>query len=156
MLDCLQAPFLLRDTLSPYTLPFASSHPYPLLPAALLITSRSGNGSTDDKGQSGRRLGRRQINGPPFPRLVGGLGYVGYLAGLGPAYYAISVAGAAGHLAWQCITVDFDSRQDCWNKFKANGWLGGLIWLGIAVDYVVEVVLPGKYKDKEDTEDIEA
>jgi 4-hydroxybenzoate polyprenyltransferase len=81
--------------------------------------------------------------------VVAGLGYVGYAAGLGPAYYAVSVLGAAGHLAWQCKTVDFDSRADCWSKFKANGWLGGLIWLGIALDYVVEVVVPGKYKDEE-------
>lgn len=87
--------------------------------------------------------------------VVSGLAYVGYAAGLGPAYYGISVLGAAGHLAWQCKTVDFDSRADCWSKFKANGWLGGLVWLGIAVDYVWEVVIPGKYKDGEEKPELE-
>jgi 4-hydroxybenzoate polyprenyltransferase len=67
----------------------------------------------------------------------------GYLAGLGPAYYSISCIGAAAHLAWQCKTVDFDSRPDCWKKFCSNGWLGGLVWLGIAVDYVGEVTMGG-------------
>jgi 4-hydroxybenzoate polyprenyltransferase len=68
------------------------------------------------------------------------LAITGASAGLGPAYYAISVGGAAAHLAWQCATVDFDSRADCWAKFKSNGWLGGLIWLGVFGDYLMRVV----------------
>ncbi|KAL7419608.1 Para-hydroxybenzoate--polyprenyltransferase, mitochondrial precursor (PHB:polyprenyltransferase) [Cryptotrichosporon argae] len=70
------------------------------------------------------------------------LALAGHAAGAGPAYYAISCAGAAAHLAWQCATVDFESRADCWKKFCSNGYLGGVIWLGTAVDYVQQVVLP--------------
>ena len=76
---------------------------------------------------------------------VSSLALTGYLAGVGPLYYGISVAGAAAHLAWQCATVDFESRADCWKKFCSNGWLGGLVWLGIAADYVQTVVVPGLY-----------
>ncbi|WWD16689.1 4-hydroxybenzoate polyprenyl transferase [Kwoniella shandongensis] len=65
----------------------------------------------------------------------------GHLAGLGPLYYLISCGGAAAHLAWQCATVNFDSRPDCWSKFSSNGYLGGLVWLGIAADYVQQVLL---------------
>jgi len=76
---------------------------------------------------------------------VSALTLTGHLAGLGPLYYAISCGGAAAHLAWQCITVDFDSRADCWRKFVSNGYLGGLIWAGVAADYVQQVVIPGTY-----------
>ncbi|GFZ42733.1 4-HB polyprenyltransferase [Saitozyma sp. JCM 24511] len=82
---------------------------------------------------------------------VSSLALTGYLAGLSPVYYAISCGGAAAHLAWQCSTVNFDDRADCWKKFVSNGWLGGLIWLGIAADYVWQVVLghDGKEVDGE-------
>jgi 4-hydroxybenzoate polyprenyltransferase len=76
---------------------------------------------------------------------VSALTLTGHLAGLGPLYYAISCGGAAAHLAWQCITVDFDSRADCWKKFVSNGYLGGLIWAGVAADYIQQVVIPGTY-----------
>lgn len=74
----------------------------------------------------------------------------GYLAGMGPLYYIISMGGGAAHLAWQCWTVDFDNRADCWKKFVSNGYLGGLIWLGIFADYVWRVVLA----DPEDQEEV--
>lgn len=76
---------------------------------------------------------------------VSALTVTGHLAGLGPLYYLISCGGAAAHLAWQCITVNFDDRADCWKKFVSNGYLGGLIWSGIAANYVSEVVVPGLY-----------
>ena len=69
----------------------------------------------------------------------------GELAGLGPLFYLVSCGGAAAHLAWQCATVDFDSRPDLWKKFTSNGWLGGLVWFGIAADYVQQVLVPGLY-----------
>jgi 4-hydroxybenzoate polyprenyltransferase len=76
---------------------------------------------------------------------VSTLALTGHLAGLGPLYYAISVLGTGAHLAWQCATVDFNSRADCWKKFCSNGYLGGLIWLGMAADYVQNVWIPGLY-----------
>ncbi|OCF32368.1 4-hydroxybenzoate polyprenyl transferase [Kwoniella heveanensis BCC8398] len=69
------------------------------------------------------------------------LALTGHLAGLGPLYYMISVGGAAAHLAWQAITVNFDDRLDCWKKFCSNGYLGGLIWLGTAANYVHQVLM---------------
>lgn len=76
---------------------------------------------------------------------VGTLALTGHLAGLGPLYYAISCVGTAAHLAWQCATVDFDNRQDCWKKFCSNGYLGGVVWLGLAADYVQNIWIPGLY-----------
>jgi 4-hydroxybenzoate polyprenyltransferase len=80
---------------------------------------------------------------------ISSLTLAGYLAGMGPLYYLISCGGGAAHLAWQCKTVDFDSRPDCWSKFCSNGWLGLLIWIGIAGDYVVRVVIPGDVVDQD-------
>ena len=69
------------------------------------------------------------------------MAYTGYLAGMGPLYYLVSCGGGAAHLAWQCATVNFDDRADCWKKFLSNGWLGLVVWLGIAGDYVQQVLL---------------
>lgn len=65
------------------------------------------------------------------------LTYVGYLAQATPLYFVVSCAGSAAHFAWQLATVNFDSRKECWSKFIANGYTGGLIWLGTMVDYAV-------------------
>ncbi|WWC87722.1 4-hydroxybenzoate polyprenyl transferase [Kwoniella dendrophila CBS 6074] len=70
------------------------------------------------------------------------LGLTGYLTGLGPLYYIISCGATASHLLWQTLTVNFDDRQDCWKKFCSNGYVtGGLVWLGIAAEYVQHVLL---------------
>ncbi|KAL7409477.1 UbiA prenyltransferase family-domain-containing protein [Mrakia frigida] len=67
--------------------------------------------------------------------IVSLLAYTGYLASCSPAYYVISVAGTAAHLGWQLKSVDLDVRSSCWRVFKSNKWLGGLISLGLGVDY---------------------
>lgn len=60
--------------------------------------------------------------------------------GAGPLYYAISCLGGAAHLAWQVLTVDLDSRADCWKKFTSNGYVTGpLIWAGMFADYLQQV-----------------
>ncbi|OXG15082.1 4-hydroxybenzoate polyprenyl transferase [Cryptococcus neoformans Ze90-1] len=82
----------------------------------------------------------RQVISTLSASFVSLLTFTGYMAGLGPLYYLISCGGAAAHLAWQCLNVNFDSRPDCWKKFSSNGWLGGLIWSGIAADYVQQVM----------------
>ncbi|KIR32687.1 4-hydroxybenzoate polyprenyl transferase [Cryptococcus deuterogattii MMRL2647] len=82
----------------------------------------------------------RQVISTLSASFVSLLTFTGYMAGLGPLYYLISCGGAAAHLAWQCLTVNFDNRPDCWKKFSSNGWLGGLIWSGIAADYVQQVM----------------
>ncbi|KAJ9105413.1 hypothetical protein QFC21_001784 [Naganishia friedmannii] len=67
------------------------------------------------------------------------LTYAGYAAGAGPLYYLVSCLGAAGHLTWQLRRVDFENRADCWEKFVSNGRLGGLVWVGMFVDYLAQV-----------------
>ncbi|WVQ73751.1 4-hydroxybenzoate polyprenyl transferase [Cryptococcus sp. DSM 104548] len=83
----------------------------------------------------------RQVISALYTSFVSLLAFTGHMAGLGPLYFLISCGGAAAHLAWQVLTVNFDSRPDCWKKFSSNGYLGGLIWLGVAADYVQQVVL---------------
>ena len=53
-----------------------------------------------------------------------------------PPFYA-SLAGAAGHLAWQIRAVDLDSRQDCMAKFVSNRDFGALLFGGIVLDKLV-------------------
>lgn len=63
------------------------------------------------------------------------LAYTGTVASCSLPFYAISVVGSAGHLAWQLKTVDLESRKSCWRVFKSNSRLGGLVALGFAGDY---------------------
>ncbi|WWC99135.1 4-hydroxybenzoate polyprenyl transferase [Kwoniella sp. B9012] len=77
-----------------------------------------------------------------YTTFVSMLTLTGHLAGMGPLYYMISCGATAAHLAWQTITVNFDDRADCWRKFCSNGYItGGLVWLGIAAEYVQNVLL---------------
>lgn len=68
---------------------------------------------------------------------MGLLATSGYLNGQGPAFYLISVGGAAAHLAWQLRTVDYESRESCWNVFKSNRDLGAIVWAGLGIDYAL-------------------
>ncbi|GAA5929547.1 hypothetical protein JCM10213_006402 [Rhodosporidiobolus nylandii] len=63
----------------------------------------------------------------------------GYLNAQGPAFYALSVGGAAAHLAWQLRTADLETRESCWETFKSNRDLGAIVWSGMAVDYGLKV-----------------
>ncbi|GAA6044944.1 4-hydroxybenzoate polyprenyltransferase, mitochondrial [Rhodotorula toruloides] len=63
----------------------------------------------------------------------------GYLNAQGPAFYALSVGGAAVHLAWQLRNADLDSRESCWEMFKSNRDLGAIVWSGMAVDYALKL-----------------
>ncbi len=53
-----------------------------------------------------------------------------WLGGLGNLAW-IAVAGAALLLAWQIVFVDIDNPADCLKKFRANRWLGWVVFLGI-------------------------
>lgn len=78
-----------------------------------------------------------------YATFIGGLTLAGHAMGAGPLYYAISCLGGAAQLAWQVITVDLDSRPDCWQKFSSNGYVAGpIIWAGMAADYVHQVSSP--------------
>jgi 4-hydroxybenzoate polyprenyltransferase len=51
-------------------------------------------------------------------------------AGAGwPAYLALLLV--ALHLGWQAQMTNFDSAADCLAKFRANRWLGWILFLGI-------------------------
>lgn len=83
----------------------------------------------------------KPIVGTLYAGFISCLALAGHALGAGPIYYAVSCAGTACHLAWQVITVDLDSRADCWAKFKANGFVAGaIVWLGIAGNYLDQVL----------------
>jgi 4-hydroxybenzoate polyprenyltransferase len=52
------------------------------------------------------------------------------LAGLGRIAW-LAVAGVALHLLWQILAVDIDNPADCLKKFRANRWLGWIVFAGI-------------------------
>lgn len=65
---------------------------------------------------------------------IGCTALAGYMNGQGLPFYAISVLGTASHLAWQLKTVDYNSTESCWSKFKSNTWAGFILWSGIIAD----------------------
>ncbi|KAJ3041123.1 Para-hydroxybenzoate--polyprenyltransferase, mitochondrial precursor (PHB:polyprenyltransferase) [Rhizophlyctis rosea] len=69
---------------------------------------------------------------------VGMLATAGYMNDQGPAFYAISVGGAAAHFMWQLRTLKVTDVADAAKKFRSNGTLGGIIFLGIVVDYALD------------------
>ena len=60
----------------------------------------------------------------------------GVMTGAGVPYY-VSVACAAGHLAWQIRAVDLNSRADCMAKFVSNRDFGAIVFSGIVLDKLV-------------------
>ncbi|ORY58678.1 4-hydroxybenzoate polyprenyl transferase [Leucosporidium creatinivorum] len=68
---------------------------------------------------------------------VGLLALSGWLNSQGPAFYLLSVGGAAAHLAWQLRTADLETRESCWKVFKSNRDLGAIVFSGLAVDYAL-------------------
>jgi 4-hydroxybenzoate polyprenyltransferase len=54
----------------------------------------------------------------------------GSAAGVGPAFYAGVMAGAA-HQTWQLSTAKLNDPADCMAKFVSNKWYGALIYAGI-------------------------
>jgi 4-hydroxybenzoate polyprenyltransferase len=58
------------------------------------------------------------------------LGAMMMAAELGPIGW-LGFLGVAAHLAWQIAAVDFDDPADCLAKFRANRWLGWILFLAI-------------------------
>ncbi|KAF8827146.1 hypothetical protein HHX47_DHR5001046 [Lentinula edodes] len=83
----------------------------------------------------------------------------GILNGQGPAFYTLSVGGLLLHLIRQWWTVDLEIPKSCWGKdvamvfphiidcnipianFNSNGQLGWIIWLGLVIDYAINLRL---------------
>ena len=61
---------------------------------------------------------------------VAGLAGAGAAAAMAWPYY-VGVALAALVLGWQALRVRIESPPDCLAKFKANGWVGLLVFAGI-------------------------
>ncbi|KAG0025589.1 Para-hydroxybenzoate--polyprenyltransferase, mitochondrial precursor (PHB:polyprenyltransferase) [Podila clonocystis] len=72
--------------------------------------------------------------------MVSMLALSGYMNDQGPLFYALSVGGAAAHLAWQLRTVNYDNPADCWSKFASNKWTGAFVFSGIASDYFYQML----------------
>ncbi|OAQ23103.1 4-hydroxybenzoate polyprenyl transferase [Linnemannia elongata AG-77] len=73
--------------------------------------------------------------------MVSMLALAGYMNDQGPLFYALSVGGAAAHLAWQLKTVNYENPADCWSKFASNKWTGALVFSGIAGDYLHQLMM---------------
>lgn len=71
---------------------------------------------------------------------VAGLAAVGIISQQQYPFFVLSVGGAAGHLAYQVITIDFDNPKSCLACFVSNGTqLGYIVWTGLLVNYVHSV-----------------
>jgi len=58
----------------------------------------------------------------------------GFQAGMGSAFYAVSVGGSAAHLCYQLYSVDYTQRESCLRTFNSNKWLGAIVFAGIVID----------------------
>ena len=43
----------------------------------------------------------------------------------------MALTGVGCHLAWQIGTLDINSTENCWQKFRSNRWLGAILFTGI-------------------------
>ena len=66
---------------------------------------------------------------------VAGIGISGWLAGIGPLFYA-GMAIVVAQFAWQVIRIDIGSPEDCLAKFRSNHLLGAMVFLAIAAGSV--------------------
>ena len=84
-----------------------------------------------EMGSMARALGERAIPiiSSLYTVFILMMGFAGFLAGLGIAYY-VALVGAAGHLYWQISDVDIKEPQDCGDKFRSNKYVGLIILLG--------------------------
>ncbi len=61
-----------------------------------------------------------------------------------PLFFGLALPAAALHLRWQIRGAQLDSRPDCWRRFCSNRDLGLIIWLGLAADYALWLMLQEK------------
>jgi len=74
---------------------------------------------------------------------LGIMAYVGAWLGLGLLYYA-GLAFAVVFAALQFQLIRDRDREKCFQAFLNNGWMGGVIFAGLALDMVVRMpVFPG-------------
>ncbi|KZV76749.1 UbiA prenyltransferase [Peniophora sp. CONT] len=68
---------------------------------------------------------------------VGTLMVMGILNDQTAIYFVVACGGATVHFVWQFSTWNPEDVTDCGAKFKANHYLGALIWSGLLMDYYV-------------------
>ncbi|EJT99701.1 4-hydroxybenzoate polyprenyl transferase [Dacryopinax primogenitus] len=61
----------------------------------------------------------------------------GHAAGLGPAYYALSVVGGGVWMFRTLWVTEWDNRESCRRGFEANVFVGLLVTAGVWADYVL-------------------
>ena len=71
--------------------------------------------------------------GSPYLIMKATVFCAGLMTDAGLPFY-LSVACAAGHLAWQIRAVDLNSRADCMAKFVSNRDFGAILFSGIVLD----------------------
>ena len=71
-----------------------------------------------------------------YAAALGVLVAVGMRLGLG-VYYYLSLAGAAGLMAYHYFLICERERLRCFHAFLHNNWVGGAIFLGIVADYTM-------------------
>ena len=59
----------------------------------------------------------------------------------GHPFFGVSWLAAVAHVAWQIRTVDLNNRADCWAKFTSNRTLALILFSGLLLDYLYQVVL---------------
>ncbi|GJE90101.1 4-hydroxybenzoate octaprenyltransferase [Phanerochaete sordida] len=70
---------------------------------------------------------------------VGALTAAGVMNNQSTVYFAVSCCGTVAHLAWQLVTWEIESREDCGAKFKSNGDLGYIVFAGMLADYALRI-----------------
>ncbi|KZO94297.1 UbiA prenyltransferase [Calocera viscosa TUFC12733] len=80
----------------------------------------------------------------------------GWTAGMGPAYYALSVGGGGLLLGKILRGTEWESRESCWRGFAQNIWVGTLIAVGIWTGYLWERPWEGRVGEEEPEPEAEA
>lgn len=70
-----------------------------------------------------------------------------------PYYTAVAITGL--NLIHQTLTLNIESRDDCWRKFKQNTQIGWILFLGIAVSTFLKKATESTEKTTESTEKFE-
>ena len=63
----------------------------------------------------------------------------GGAAGAGVAFYVI-VAGGAGHLVWQIVTLDIAEEKSCLSRFRSNRDFGAIIFAALVADMALSAL----------------
>ncbi|KAH7922573.1 UbiA prenyltransferase [Leucogyrophana mollusca] len=64
--------------------------------------------------------------------------FSGIWNGQGPTYFVVSCGGTGIHMAWQLLAWKVGEGADDDAKFNSNGFIGLLIFVGVALDYSLQ------------------